>query len=236
MLKTAINGAIGFSALSIGATIDAALGLGGVAWIAEICFTDETAMGAMDMAPREINPVPLIGLSLTSSVAAFALISHEHARSLSVRARPSTEDQASILSAMLAVACLLGKTSRAELAGFYRIATHNDLDPAIADLAFERFEQMRDTGAFACSIAKPKTALGRRRVLAAAMLMARKPEAMRPEVEALIQDIIEQVGVTVEDADCVFQALDAWDADCPQATAVPLFSLLRDRPLALRTA
>lgn len=236
MNKTAIHGAIGFSVLSVGATIDAALGLGGVAWLAELCLTDETNMAGMDMAPREVNPVPLLALSMAATSTAIGLIVVDQQRSLSVRAVPDAAEQAAILSAMLLMAGSLGKTSRAELSGFFRIATHNELDPAILDMAFTRFNAMLAEGQVACDLTKPATILGRRRALAAAMLMVRKPGAMTPETEKLLETIVKRIGATKEDALNVKAALDAWDADCRDVEGLPLFSLLRDRPLALQPA
>lgn len=236
MSKAAINGAIGFSILSVGATIDAALGLGGVAWLAELCLTDETAMAGMDMAPRDVNPAPLLALSIGATSTAIVLIAMDQSRSLSVRAVPDAAEQASILSAMLLVACARGRTSRAELSGFYRIATHNDLDPVIADMTMARFAEMQEHGVTCTELSPPSTALARRRVLAAAMLMVRKPDAMTTDMETLIEGIIARIGATVEDAENVKTALDAWDADCQGAEGVPLFSLLRDRPLGLTAA
>lgn len=236
MNNTAINGAIGFSVLAVGATIDAALGLGGVEWLADLCLTDASDMGEMDMTPREVKPVPLIALSLGITVSAIGLMSIEQKRSLSGRLAPDMAEQAAILSAMLLVATQLGKTSRSELMGFYRIATHHDLEPQIVDLAQERFEDMKDAPPTHIGMEVPKTALGRRRVLAAAMLMARKPEAMTPEVQELIEALVLQIDATLEDAQAVRAALDEWDADCKDVPGVPLFSLLRDRPLALTPA
>ena len=236
MNKTAIHGAIGFSVLSVGATIDAALGLGGVAWLAELCLTDETNMAGMDMAPRDVNPVPLLALSIGATSTAFALIAHDQMRSLSVRAIPDAAEQAAILSTMLLMACALGKTSRAELSGFFRIATHNDLDPAILEMAMARFKEMQETGDTRCTLEPLTNPLSRRRVLAAAMLMVRKPGAVTPEIEALIERVIDRIGATLEDATNVKAALDVWDQDCSDAKDLPLFSLLRDRPLALQPA
>ncbi|MEO1025820.1 MAG: hypothetical protein AAFX07_09735 [Pseudomonadota bacterium] len=236
MNKTAINGAIGFSVLSVGATIDAALGLGGVAWLAELCLTDESDMAAMDMAPRDVNPVPLLALSMGATATAFGLIAQDQARSLSVHAIPDASEQAAILSTMLLMAGALGKTSRAELSGFYRIATHNELDPAILEMAMARFNEMQASGEMACNLEPLAKPLSRRRVLAAAMLMVRKPDVVTPQIEALIERIIDRVGATMEDATNVKAALDVWDEDCSGVQGLPLFSLLRDRPLALTTA
>ena len=236
MNKTAIHGAIGFSVLSVGATIDAALGLGGVAWLAELCLTDEANMAGMDMAPRDVNPVPLLALSIGATGTAFGLIAQDQMRSLSVRAVPDAAEQAAILSTMLLMASALGKTSRAELSGFFRIATHNDLNPAILEMAIARFKEMQDTGDTRCTLEPLEKPLSRRRVLAAAMLMVRKPGAVTPEIEALIERVIDRIGATLEDATDVKAALDAWDQDCSDVKDLPLFSLLRDRPLALQPA
>lgn len=236
MNKTAIHGAIGFSVLAVGATIDAALGLGGVEWLADLCLTDEAEMGDMDMSPREVKPVPLIALSLGITVSALGFMSLDQRRSLSGRTAPDTTQQAAILSAMLLVAVQLGKTSRSELTGLYRIATHHDLEPQILDLAIERFEQMKQAPSMSIDIVAPTTALGRRRVLAAAMLMARKPAADTPEIRNLVEALIDRIGASLDDAKAVRAALDEWDADCRNIGSVPLFSLLRDRPLLLKPA
>jgi len=231
-----VQGAIVFSALAVGATIDAAVGLGGVQWLADLCLTDESAMGDMDMAPREVKLVPLIGLSLGVTLTAIGLITLEQNRNLTDRRPPDAAEQAAVLSAMLLIASHLGRTSRSELEGFYRIATRHEIEPQLLDLAMDRFAVMNDLKPTSFDIVAPETPLGRRRVLAAAMLMARKPEAMTPAVETMIEALILKLGATMDDAVAVRTALETWDADCDPSSGVPLFSLLRDRPLTLQTA
>ncbi len=157
-------------------------------------------------------------------------------RDMSGRRAPTTAEQAAILSAMLLVALELGKTSRSEVMAVYQIAARHELEPPILDLALARFVELQETGTTPAELPPQDNALGRRRILAAAMLMARKPNAATPGVEALIERLILQIGATMEDAVAVRAALDAWDADCRDIGNVPLFSLLRDRPLALNAA
>ncbi|MBT8474091.1 MAG: hypothetical protein KJO78_01325, partial [Alphaproteobacteria bacterium] len=230
-------GAIVLSALAVAATVDAAFGFGGAAWLADLCLTGtEEDMAAMDMTPREVKPVPLIALSLGVTASAIGFLSIEHRRASSGHVAPDNEERAGILSAMVLVAAAQGRTTRGEILNIFRIVTRHQLEGAFADLALTRYQELLNSDIDQVQMAPISSGLGRRRVLSASLLMGCVSREAPPRIEALIRRLATEIGATDDDCVAARAALDEWHADCRDVKGVSLVSLLCHRPLSLRPA
>ncbi len=222
------------------ATLDSAFGLGGGALLADICMTlleDEPAMdegmGGMPEMSMEVKPVPLIALSLAATTAAIWALAKEHEKSVTGRTEPDDEERSAILSSMLIVAVVQGRTSRDEMANIFRIVTSHDLDNDLLEAAYQRFCNMRESDTRDYRMPEVSTPLGRRRTLAAALMtgcVARKSEEGMLD---LIGKIAADIGATSEDIAAARAALEQWQEDLEPVQGVSPVSLLRHRSLLL---
>ena len=223
------------AALAVLGTLDSALGLGGGALIADICRTilDEgpgEGMAGMDM---EIKPVPLIALSLCATMAAIWAVQQENLRRLAGRAPPSDAERAAILGAMLIVATAQGRTSRQEIADVFRIVTSHELEDELLDLSSDRFRVLSRNPIQDVRLAPVETAIGRRRTLAASMMVGCVARPADDQVTQRIETIAMDIGASSEDVAAARAALEGWQRDVTPTEGVSPVALLRHRFLEL---
>ena len=236
MNRIGTYGAIGLSAIAVIIILDTALGLGGSRWIACPFLTNpHDDITVVPMAPVDIQTIPLIALGLAISVSVIGFLSLDLHRATMGRSVPDNTERAGILSAIVLVAAAIGKTSRAEIANTFRIVTRHALDDNLLELTFARFNDLVGADLDQMTVQPMPTPIGRRRVVAASLLMGHGAIGV-DRIEGLIERIAVQTGASVEDCHAVRSAVDAWQADCPDAIGVPLVALLRDRPLMRRPA
>ncbi len=221
------------------ATLDSAFGLGGGAFLADICRTfleDEPMEGGMAGMSMEVKPVPLIALSLAATTAAIWALTREHQRAVTGRSEPDDEERSAILSATLIVAAAQGRTSRDEIADVFRIVTCHDLDDDLLETAYQRFRDMLEGEARAYRMAEVSTAIGRRRALAAALMVGCVAREPGETILSLIGQMASDMGATSDDIAAARGALEHWKADLEPVQGVSPVSLLRHRSLRLRPA
>lgn len=239
MGQTGIIAAIGFSVLALFVTLDSALGLGGAAFIADICRTilddgmaaDAAAGGDMAMQPK---PLPLILLSLAATIGMVAIATRDHWRELAGSAPPDVSDTAAILSAIATVAATSGRSRREELADIYRIVAGVSLEEEIADYLLDRVRDLQGATVPPLRFTRLESAIGRRRVLAAAFIaggLDRDPTTVSLET---VERLVEEIGATGADIAAARNAVRDWVADSHAVPGVSIITLLRHRPLALR--
>lgn len=231
------HGLIGLAGVAVLATVDSALGLGGGALIADICRTilDEGPGGMADM-PMEVKPAPLIALSLAATGASILALTWDSKRALAGRSAPDEEEVAGILSAMLIVATSQGRTSREEITDVFRIVTYHELSEDLVNAAYDRFRAMAESDPSTLRMPSISSSIGRRRTLAAALIMgcvARPPAA---KTTALIESIALDTGATSDDVKAAKSALKAWKEGCAATPGVSPVMLLRHRALQLEPA
>ena len=235
-------GLVGLCGVGVVATIDSAFGLGGSALLADICMTllegdtPEGEMGGMADMPMEIKPVPIIALSLTATTAAIWALAQDHQRMVSGKSEPDDEQRAAILSAMLMVAAARGRTSREELFDVFRIVTGHDLNQDLLDLAYGRFEQMSAADLAQSRLAPVSSSIGRRRTLAAALMIGCVARPSTHAISALVERIAVDIEATSEDVSAARMALETWQEDCTPMQGVSPVTLLRHRCLTLAPA
>lgn len=224
------------------ATVDSALGLGGGALLADICRTlldGESEMGGgMGDMPMEIKPLPLIMLSMAATGAAIYALAHDQNRILAGQSEPDDAERASILSAMLVVAVAQGHTTRDEFRDVFRIATGHNLSDELLALAYARFNDLLDDSSDRNDLRVPPvaTTIGRRRSLAAALMIgcvARKPS---DEVSAVLEQMALDIGATSDDVTVARRALSEWQKGCAPMNGVSPVTILRHRNLRLKSA
>lgn len=235
-------GLVSLCGVGVVATIDSAFGLGGSALLADICMTllegdtSEGEMGGMADMPMEIKPVPLIALSLTATTVAIWALAKDHQRMVAGKSEPDDEERAAILSAMLIVAAARGRTSREELMDVFRIVTSHGLDHDLLELAYSRFHQMSDTDVAEYRLAPVSSSIGRRRTLAAALMIGCVARPGTAEISDQIERIALEIDATSDDFSAAQQALETWQKDCKPVQGVSLVTVLRHRPLSLAPA
>ena len=218
------------------ATLDSAFGLGGGALLADICRTfleDEPMEGGMAGMSMEVKPVPLIALSLAATTAAIWALTQEHQKAVTGRSEPDDEERSAILSAMLIVAVAQGRTSRDEIADVFRIVTCHDLDDDLLETAHKRFRDMVEGEARAYRMVAVSTAIGRRRALAAALMVGCVAHEPDENMLALIDQMASDMGATSDDIASARSALLHWQQDLEPVQGVSPVSLLRHRNLQL---
>lgn len=220
------------------ATVDSALGLGGGALLADICRTfldDEPAGGGMADMTMDVKPVPLIGLSLAATTAAIWALAQEHQKASTGRSEPDGEERAAILSAILIVADAHGRISRDEIADVFRIVTWHEVEADLLEAAYDRYLSMQDE-AHQHRMPKVSTAIGRRRALAAALLVGCVVRPPSEHTAALIEQMAGDIGATPEDISAARCALHDWQKDVRPAVGVSPVAILRHRSLAIAPA
>ncbi len=222
------------------ATLDSALGLGGGALIADICRTfleDEPASGGgMAGMSMEVKPVPLIALSLAATTAAIWALTQDHQKTFTGRSEPDDEERSAILSSMLIVGLAHGRITRDEVADVFRIVTCHELDDDLLDAAFARFNEMLDSQE--CSYRMPgvSSSIGRRRALAAALMVGFVGRQSDERISSLIGQLAADMGCSSEDVTAARQALENWKQDLEPVQGVSPVAILRHRHLQLSPA
>lgn len=232
-------GLCSLAGVAVLATLDSALGLGGGALLADICRTlleDEPAKRAMDEMQMEVKPVPLIGLSLAATGAAIFALTREHNRTMTGRSAPDDAETAAILSAMLVVAATQGRASREEIRDVFRIVTGHDVGDELMSLACTRLHAMIGGEVRMHRIPPVSSSIGRRRSLAAALMIGCVARSASDEVASIIEDVALDIGATADDISAARQSLELWQEGCVLAAGVSPVTVLRHRVLTLAPA
>lgn len=235
-------GLVGLCGVGVVATIDSALGLGGSALIADICMTllegdaPEGEMGGMEDMPMEIKPVPIIALSLSATAASIWALAQDHKRLVTGKSEPDDEERAAILSAMLVVAAAQGRISREEIRDVFRIVTGHDLSDELLSLACARLHAMIRGEVQARRLPPVSSSIGRRRSLAAALMIGCVARTASDEVAGIIEDLAVDIGATADDIAAARQSLELWQEGCAPTAGVSPVSVLRHRVLTLTPA
>lgn len=233
-------GLCGLAGISVLATLDSALGLGGGAFLADVCRAllegeNDMSGGMWDMQ-MEIKPLPLIAISTAATGAAIYALTREQKLAMAGRSAPNDEEQAAILSAMLVVSVAQGRVSRDEIDDVYRIVTGHSLTEELLNLACNRFEEML-TGCVECTRLQPVTSgIGRRRTLAAALMLGCVVRPASDEVSDIIEVIALDIGATSHDITSAREALAQWHTGCVPTKGVSPVTVLRHRNLHLTPA
>lgn len=232
-------GLIGLCGVGVMATIDSAFGLGGGALLADICMTilegdtSESEMGGMPEMPMEIKPVPLIALSLAATTAAIFALTRDHQRMLKGKSEPDDAERAAILSAMLLAAAERGRTSREELQDVFHIVTSHRLNRELVAFAYDRFKQISDTELAQHRLAPLDSSIGRRRTLAAAMMIGCVSKSLPRSMQSLVERIAFDIGATHDDILAARHAVEDWQGGCSLADGISPITVLRHRALEL---
>lgn len=235
MNNASTYGLIGLASLAVLATLDHALGLGGGALIADICRTilnEDEGMGGMAM---EVKPVPIIGLSLAFTAAAIFVLTRDQRRAAQGRSEPDTQENAAILSAMFLMGRARGKIARDEVQDVFSIVTSHEINPLLLDHFMSRFYTADHSDA-ATRLDPVDTSIGRRRTLAAALMVGCVGRAASPETVQLIDQIAGDIGATSDDIQAAETALRNWQEGLQPMQGVSPIALLRNRELGLRPA
>ncbi|MCG6885428.1 MAG: hypothetical protein LJE62_16890 [Silicimonas sp.] len=236
-LKT--YGLVGLAGVAVAATVDSALGLGGGAFLADICRTildDGTISDGMGDMAMGVKPVPLIALSLIATIAAIAILTRDQRRVRSGQSVPDDAERSAILSAMILVATTHGRTSRSEIMDVFRIVTGHPLEEELADLTCKRFAELKPTELRMYSLPRLETSIARRRTIAAALMVGCVVRPAAAGVNRLIERIAFDVKATSEDVAAARKALSEWQDDISPVDGISLIALLRHRVLRLRPA
>ena len=230
-------GLVGLCAVGVTATLDSALGLGGSALLADICMTilegGESSEGGMADMPMEVKPVPIIAISLAATTAAIYALAQDHKKTMTGRSEPSDEERASILSAMLLVGATQGRVSREEMLDVFRIVSHHELDPDLLDFAHQRFHVLAEADLEQYRLPPVTSSIGRRRTLAAALMLGCVARPATEAVSALVERIALDIEATSDDIAAARRSLESWKQDCPTREGVSLVTVLRHRALEL---
>lgn len=232
-------GLIGLCAVGVTATVDSAFGIGGSALLADICMTileGDNAEGGMGDMPMEVKPIPIIAISLAATTAAIIALAQDHQKMVTGRSEPDDEERASILSAMLLVAAAQGRASREEMLDVFRIVTHHELDHDLLDFANQRFLALVEADLRQYRLPTVSSSIGRRRTLAAALMLGCVARPANETVSSLVERIALDIEATSDDIAAARQSLDRWKQGCPTAEGVSLVTVLRHRALDLAPA
>ncbi|MDJ0637438.1 MAG: hypothetical protein QNJ20_01285 [Paracoccaceae bacterium] len=240
MNMTKTYGLIGLCFLGVLATLDSILGLGGSALIADICRTileDEPAMGGgMGDMRMEVKPAPIIAISLTATFAAIFELMRDQQKISEGRSEPEPAERAGILSAMLLVAQARGKTTREEVQDIFRIVTSHELEEELVTLFFDRFNALTPKDHRQVRLDPLPTSIGKRRALAAALMIGCVGRSPDSQVSELIEQIALDIDADASDIAAARHALSDWQKDYRPLEGVSPVSVLRHRNLALRPA
>ena len=235
MNKASTYGLIFLCALALLATLDQALGLGGGALLADICRTildDDMGGEGMGGMSMDIKPVPIIALSLAFTAAAILALTRDQNRTLAGRSVPDTQERAAILSAMYLVARANGKISQDEVRDVFTVVTSHPLESQLVELFVQRFDADK-TKDPAFHLEPVDTSIGRRRTLAAALLVGCVGRPHSDAMLSLIQQIAVDIGASAEDIQAARAALNEWQEGCEPVQGVSPVALMRHRALSL---
>ena len=134
---------------------------------------------------------------------------------------------------MLIVATSQGRTSREEIMDVFRIVTHHQLDDDLLNLSYDRYLAMSKAGSGDYRLPPVSTSIGRRRTLAAALMIGCVARPATEETLVLIESLALDIGATSEDISAARQALEAWQDGCSPVAGVSPITVLRHRALQL---
>lgn len=235
MRQAAKFSALGFSATCFCLAADAAVGLGTAQWLADLCLTDVSEdMGAMEMT--QVTPAPFLALSTIFAGIGVGLLATEDRDTALGKTPPNAAEHAGILSAIVMVASVNGRANEQDIANIFQIATGTSLEPALAQLAYQRFLDTDPDTMTTDGVDPIDTSLGRRRILAAALLTGCVANVPSDNTTALIESLADAIEATAEDAAAARAALQNWTTNDSGLNGVPLITLLRTKPLGLRPA
>ncbi|MEM6713431.1 MAG: hypothetical protein AAF590_14300, partial [Pseudomonadota bacterium] len=157
-------------------------------------------------------------------------------RAANGRAAPDEEEQAAILSAMLLVAVSQGRTTREEIADIFRIVTQHDVADDLISVVYDRYREMVESGAAQHRMAVVSTSIGRRRTLAAALIMGCVARPATVQTTELIEDIALDIGASSEDVAAARASLKTWQDGFASVPGVSPVTVLRHRRLKLLPA
>lgn len=231
-------GLIGLAGFAMAAMADYALGLGGLALLAGVGSTllADGAAEAADALPTNVNPELLIVLSLCVGGAALVALGLDRRKARAGHPKPDEAERTVILSAMLLMATLHGKTSRNEIMDVFRIVTGHRLEESFVDLARERFVEIQKADIRSLGLPKLETSIARRRTIAAALMVGCVVRPAAPGVNRLIERIAFDIRASADDVAAARRALSDWQDDASPVEGTSLVALLRHRVLSLKPA
>lgn len=237
MRQAAKYSALGFSATCFCLAADAAVGLGTAQWLADLCLTDTSDdMTGMAMSTVEVTPAPFLAMSTIFAGLGVGLLATEDREAALGKTPPDAAEYAGVLSAIVLVASVDGRTNEQDIANVFQIVTGTNLEPELARLAYQRFKATDPETISADGIEPSNSALSRRRILAAALMTGCVANEASHETSELIEDIALKVEATPGDVAAARAALQSWTNNDSGLSGAPLITLLRTKPLGLRPA
>ncbi len=234
MKNKATYATLGLSATFFCLAVDAAAGVGAAQWLADLCLTDDTEM--VDMKMVEVTLLPLLGISLGLAGIGFWLFFSGDRKTALGLDEPDSAERAGILSAIVLVAAASRRTTAIEIGDIFQIVTGHPLEEEYANHAMEYFKTIDPNRISDHPLQPLGSALSRRRVLAAALLMGCVVSDITPRVGALIQQFGIDIAASPEDVTTARIALQRWTAGETQLKGMPLITVLRGKPLGLTPA
>lgn len=235
MKHRATHATLGLSATFFCLAVDAVVGVGAAQWLADLCLTDEGA-GMADMEMVEVTPLPLLGISLGLAGIGFWLLLSDDRKSALGLDEPDSAERAGILSAITLVAAASRRTNAFEISDIFQIVTGHPLEEEYANHAMRYFRTIDPNRINDYPLQPIDSALSRRRVLAAALLMGCVVSDITPRVSAMIEQFAVDIGATPDDVASARLALQRWTAGETQLKGMPLITILRGKPLGLTPA
>ncbi len=235
MRQAAKYSALGFSATCFCLAADAAVGLGAAQWLVDLCLTDATDdMAGMTMP--QATPGPFLAMSTIFAGVGVGILATEDREAALGLTAPDAAQHAGILSAIVLMAAVNGRTNEQDIANVFQIVTGKSLEPELARLAYQRFEATDPTTLTTTGIEPTTDALSRRRILAAAFLMGCVANRASEETTSLIEELALATKATSDDVAAARAALQNWTENDSGLMGLPLITLLRTKPLGLRPA
>lgn len=228
--------AFGLSVTCLALAGDAAMGLGAAQWLADLCLTEMSDSAMADMGADPVTPMPFIALSVLFAALGLAIFMVEERDIALGRIPPDAGEHAAILSAISMTALTTGKTTESDIANIFQIVTGSPLQPELADLAFRRYSTMTPEAVDPFAYDPFDSALARRRVMAAALMVGCVAHEPNADTSAFIENLAFSIGATSEDVAAARAALNAWCDTDAKLSGSPLITLLRGKPLGLRPA
>lgn len=235
MRQTVKIASLGFSATCFCLAADAAMGVGAAQWLADLCLTDPSG-DMSDMAMEPVTPTPFLVLSAVLAGVGMGILFTEDREAALGLTTPDATEHTGILSAIVMVAAAGGNTRQQDIADVFQIATGTTLEPDLAKLAYERFQNLDRQKLRSYVIPPSDNPLARRRMIAAALLMGCVANKPSRKTSRVIEHVSVSVGATPEDIAAAKLALNDWTATDSNLTGRPLITLLKSKPLGLRPA
>ena len=237
MRQAAKYSALGFSATCFCLAADAAVGLGTAQWLADLCLTDTSDdMTGMAMSTVEVTPTPFLAMSTIFAGLGVGLLATEDREAALGKTPPDAAEHAGVLSAIVLVAAVEGRTNEQDIANVFQIVTGTSLEPELARLAFQRFKATDPEAISTDGFEASNSALSRRRILAAALMTGCVANEASHATSKLIEDIALKIVAKPEDVAAARAALQTWTDNDSGLNGTPLITLLRTKPLGLRPA